>query len=103
MGDAASDRCLIGATSISIAVMNDAKVPTVIPLVALCHKAMQITADKAVAASIWVSGVIAEPAMVAFMARRRSSWLKRSKRSACAACASCRRTARWASTFSSTT
>ena len=49
MGLATSERRLIGAMSISIAVMNDAKFPTVMP-VRLCHNAMQITAESAAAA-----------------------------------------------------
>ena len=103
IGDAASDKCLTGATSISIALMKEVKEPTVMPLVELCHSAMQITVDSASATSSWVSGVTTEPATVAFIASRRSSWLKWAKWLACAAWASCKRTMRWANTFSSTT
>ena len=75
IGLATSDRRLIGAISISIAVMNDAKVPTVMPA-RLCHSAMQITTDSAAAASIWVSGVIDADATAVFMASWRSELLK---------------------------
>ena len=64
---------------------------------------MQITVDKAPAASNWVRGVMAADAIVALMARRRRLSLSWPKRWFCDDCAPCRRTTRWASTFSSTT
>jgi len=97
----------MGAMSISMAVMNETKPPTVTSLASsvprLCHSAMQITTDSAAAASSCVSGVIAAEAMVDLMARPRRLWLRPPKRLDWLSCAPCRRTMRWASTFSSTT
>ena len=87
----------------SMAMTKPTKLPTVTPLVLLCHSATAITADSAAEASIWVSGVMAAAAMVDFMARRRNASFSCPKRDICASCAPCRRTMRWASTFSSTT
>ena len=81
MGPAISARCRIGATSISMAVTKATKLPTVTPLRLLCHKATAITADRATAASICVSGVMAACAMVDFSASRRRRTLSDSKRS----------------------
>ena len=102
IGLATSDSRLIGAISISMAVMKAANVPTVMPS-RLCHSAMQITADSAAAASMWVSGVIEAEATAVFMASRRSAALSPAKRLGLRGCAPCRRTTRAASTFSSTT
>jgi hypothetical protein len=93
MGPAISDRCLIGAISISIAVTKPTKSPTVEPPPRLCHSATTMTAESAQAASTWVSGVVVE----------RSASLTSPKRPLWAPAAACRRTMRQASTFSSTT
>ena len=88
--------------SISTAVMKEAKVPTVMPP-RDCHSAMQITTDSAIAASMWVSGVMAAEAAADLRASRRSTPLRDSKRRAWPGWAPCSRTSRTASTFSSTT
>ena len=93
----------MGVMSISMAVTKPTKLPTVTPLLLLCHNATAITADRAAAASICVSGVMAAMAMVDFSASRRSATLRWSKRWAWRSCAPCRRIMRWASAFSSTT
>ena len=67
MGLANSERCLSGATSISMAVTKATKLPTVVLWSALCSRATLITHDSATAAKTWVRGVMAEPAAVAFM------------------------------------
>ena len=85
IGPATSDRCLIGATSISIAVMKATKPPTVVPPVPLCHSATTITADSAQAVSICVTGVIVAAAATDFITSRRSRSLLRAKRSVCCA------------------
>ena len=107
MGLATSASRRMGAISINIAVMNETNPPTVTSLESttprLCHRAMQITTDKAAAANNWVSGVMAAEAMVDLIARRRRLWLSAPKRLAWLCWAPCRRTMRWASTFSSTT
>ena len=101
IGPATSDRCLIGAISISIAVTKAAKPPTEPPR-ALCHSAATITADSAHAASTCVIGVIVAPAPP--LHRQPAQRLARPrKRAACERAAPCRRTMRHASTFSSTT
>ncbi len=80
MGPAISARCRIGAINISMAVTKATKLPTVTPLLLLCHSATAITADSAAAASNWVNGVMAAWAMVDFRASRRSAMLRPSKR-----------------------
>ena len=102
MGAITSDRCLMGDTSISMAVMKATKPPTVAPPVLLCHSAAVITQDRAMAAMIWVMGVMVPEAMAAFITRRRNWLLRLAKRSPWWREASCRRTMRQASTFSST-
>ncbi|MCY1551166.1 hypothetical protein D9M68_874780 [compost metagenome] len=89
--------------SISIAVTKATKLPTVTPLLLLCHSATAITAERAAEASNWVSGVMAAMATVDLSASRRSATLSTSKRSVWRAWAPCSRTMRWARAFSSTT
>ena len=72
----------IGAMIISMAVTNATNPPTDVSAVALWTSATEITADSAMAASIWVMGVMAAPATVDFMARLRSESPNRSNRSA---------------------
>ncbi len=62
-----SDSFLIGASSISMAVMNAAKPPTVVPPVRLCHSATTSTPDSAQAVSVCVTGVISADAATAFI------------------------------------
>ena len=80
MGAITSDKCLMGDTSISMAVMKATKPPTVAPLVLLCQSAAVITDDSAIAAMICVIGVMVPEAMAAFMTRRRSWSLREAKR-----------------------
>ena len=103
IGAITSDKCLTGATSISIAVMKATKPPTVAPLLLLCHSATTITADSAIAVKNWVTGVIAPLAATILSSTRRSVSACWSKRLAWAWAAPCSRTMRQASTFSSTT
>ena len=86
-----------------MATMKATKLPTEVPLWALCQSAATITAASAHDASSCVIGVIVDAATTDFIDSRRSCWLTRSKRDACEASAPCRRTLRQASTFSSTT
>ena len=102
-GPAISDRCLIGAISISIAATNAANAPTEVPPELLCQSAVTITADSAQAESTCVIGVIVALATTALIERRRSDSLTLRKRLACVPAAPCSRTMRQASTFSSTT
>ena len=92
----------MGDTSISMAVMKATKPPTVAPVALLCHSAAVITQDSAIAAMIWVMGVMVPEAMAAFITRRRNWALRPAKRCAWLWAASCSRTMRQASTFSST-
>ena len=85
MGAITSDRCLIGATSISMAVMKATKLPTVAPPDWLCHSASTITADSAQAASICVTGVIVAPATTALSMSRRTRSARARKRADCRA------------------
>ena len=103
IGLAISDKCLMGATNKSMAVTKAVNSPTLVPPSALCTRATEIIADKAIAAIICVNGFMAAEAAVVFIDRRRSVSLMCIKRSACAGCAACRRMSRWAKTFSSTT
>ena len=107
-GPVLSDRCLIGATSISIAVMKAAKPPTVgaspAPTVfPLCHSATTITPESATAAINCVIGELVAAAAADLIINRRSQSLLALKRRLCAEAAPCRRTMRQARTFSSTT
>ena len=65
-----------------MAVTNATKPPTEVVWSALCSSATLMTEDSATAASIWVSGVMAEPAAVDFMDSRRSPSASKKKRSA---------------------
>jgi hypothetical protein len=80
IGPATSDRCLIGVTSISIAVTKATKPPTEPPVWPLCHIAATITADSAIAARICVTGVIVDAATTDLIVRRRSISLTTPKR-----------------------
>ena len=73
MGLATSASRLMGAISISMAVMKATNPPTVAPEPAsrLCTKAITKTKDRATAAMIWVSGVMAAEAAVDLRAKRR--------------------------------
>ena len=57
-GVAASDKLLMGAINSSIAVTKATKPPTVVVFSALCIKAIEMTADSAMAASTWVMALI---------------------------------------------
>jgi hypothetical protein len=105
-GAVASDRCLSGATSISIAVMKAANPPTVMacgPSAWPCHSAITTTADNAMAAMSWVIGELTAPAAAVFTISRRRRPLWAPKRRDWDAAAPCSRTMRQASVFSSTT
>ena len=58
MGVAPSDRLLMGAINSSMAVTNATKPPTVVVLAEPCQSAIEITADKAMAARIWVMALM---------------------------------------------
>jgi hypothetical protein len=103
MGAITSDRCLIGATSSSMAVMKATKLPTDAPPLPACHSASVITPTARTAASICVTGVMVAPATTDFSSSRRSAVGAVEKAPACPRLAPCRRTMRQASTFSSTT
>ena len=103
IGVITSDRCLIGATSIIIAVTKETKPPTVVLPSRLCHSAKAITLDSTTAASSWVSGVIVALATVDFSHSRRSRSAAPNSRASCPAWAPCSRTLRQDSAFSSTT
>ena len=108
IGAITSDKCLTGATSISMAVMKATKLPTVAPpstapALPLCHNATTITADSDSAVNNCVTGVMAPLAATILSSTRRSVSAWRSKRWAWAGAAPCSRTMRQASTFSSTT
>ena len=96
MGLATSARRLMGATSISMAVMKATKPPTVAPESAprLCMRAIIKTRDKAMAAMICVKGVMAAEAAVDLRASWRRRWASWVKRPICCVCAPCRRTMR---------
>jgi hypothetical protein len=53
-----SVRCFIGASSMSIAMMNEAKSPTVARLACACSMAMYTITPRATAASMCVIGVL---------------------------------------------
>ena len=103
IGFDASERCLIGEISMSMAVTKATKPPTEPPSLPLCHIAIMITADSAQAASTCVIGVCVDAAMVALSESRLRPLLWRSKRPLWTSSAPCSRTMRQASTFSSTT
>ena len=89
--------------SISIAVMNATKPPTVAPCVLLCQSATTITAERAQAEISCVTGVTVDEATVDLSESCRTRALALSKRCCWAGFASCSRTMRQASVFSSIT
>ena len=65
-----SERCLMGAIIISMAVTNATKPPADIWLAWLCMMATEMTAESAIEAKKLVTGATAEPTMADFMAKR---------------------------------
>ena len=63
---------MIGASSSNMAVMKDAKPPTVVPPVRLCHNATTTTPEMAKAVNVCVTGVIKADAATDFITSRRS-------------------------------
>ncbi len=75
-----SARCLSGASSISIALMNDTKPPTVVWSARDCTSAIAITVAAATAAASWVIGTIVALATVMRRAKLRSCSLAAANR-----------------------